>query len=166
MHAVPASRIILFVTSQFFRDRILKHFAHERIAPDRIEFLITRGWKKYVRTYNRIDLILDSFPNCSGVTACDALWMGLPIITLKGDIAAQRMCCMVLHEVGLSDLAADSPHDYLQIPTHLAADLPRLSEVRSTLRARLESSPLMNAPTIAQDLQRIFTEISQTSAPR
>ncbi len=165
LRAIPASRMILFVTSEVFRNRILQQFDHDGITPDRIRFLTLRGWPKYIETYNHIDLVLDSFPNCSGVTACDAMWMGVPIVTLKGDFAIQRMCSSILHDVGLPDLAADSPEQYLQIASSLAADLPRLSNLRSTLRARLESSRVMDAPALARDLERIFLQISPQVSP-
>jgi protein O-GlcNAc transferase len=154
-----ASRMILYVASELLRKRVLGHFELHGIAPDRIEFLTTPGWHKYVQTYGRIDLALDTFPNGAGVTACDAMWMGVPIVTLIGSSATRRMCFSVLYDVGHAEWAANSPEQYCQIVAALAGDLGRLTELRAKLRQQIESSPLMDASAVARDLERIFTEV-------
>ena len=165
LRAVPGSRLILYVISNVFRRRIQSRFAASGIAPQRLEFVAKQSFRNYANTLNRADIALDTFPYGGGITACDALWMGLPNVTLIGNFPVGRMCYSILYDVRHTEWAAPTPGEYVQIAAALAADLPRLAQIRANLRTEFESSPVMNAPAVAADLGRVLKEISTANKP-
>ena len=98
----------------------------------------------YFAQYLSIDIALDPFPYPGGTTTCDALWMGVPTVSLVGTAGFTRSGLTILSNAGLGYLATESEARYLQTAIELASDLPRLAELRSTTRERLNSSPLMD----------------------
>src|SRR5262249_38849822 len=108
------------------------------------------GW------YGAVDIVLDAFPWSSHTTACDALWMGVPLLTLSGTTHAGRMAASVLKHVGLSDLVAETPQEYLSKAVGLARDLGKLRELRTQLRERLRDSPLCDGQTFTKELENIY----------
>ena len=85
---------------------------------------------EYFKTHERIDVALDPFPFGGGITTCDALWMGVPVVTLAGKTAVGRGGLSILSNLGLADLVAYDTDQYVRIAVNLAGDLPRLRELR------------------------------------
>jgi predicted O-linked N-acetylglucosamine transferase (SPINDLY family) len=111
---------------------------------------------EYLSLYQRIDIALDPFP-CNGMTTtCDALWMGAPVLTLPGKTPVSRAGLSLLSSIGLEELAATSEDDYVRIAVDLAGDLPRLTNLRGTLRSRMRSSPLMDASRFARNVEAAY----------
>ncbi len=134
-------------------------FASRGVEPNRIEFL---GWSAHAELlaeYQRVDLALDSFPYNGGLTTCEALWMGVPVITCPGETFASRHGLSHVSNVGLTETIAHNLDDYADVAVSLATDLPRLAAIRSGLRARLAASPLCDGPRFAHDLMRMLREI-------
>jgi predicted O-linked N-acetylglucosamine transferase (SPINDLY family) len=104
--------------------------------------------------YGDIDVALDPFPFGGGLTSCEALWMGVPVVTLPGDRPASRQTTGFLSHVALRECVASSPADYVARATTLAADRAALSELRHSLRARMANSPLCDGPRFARALER------------
>ncbi len=92
--------------------------------------------------------------------------MGVPVITLLGRTAAGRAGSSILQNVGLPDLIAKSPENLIQIASTLAADTARLTDLRSTLRAKFQSSPLMNFPKFARDMEAAYHQAWKTWCAR
>ncbi|MGD0390711.1 MAG: tetratricopeptide repeat protein [Tepidisphaeraceae bacterium] len=161
LSAVPESRMILYVPPGSRRPWLLERFTQLGIDSNRLELLPKRPWRAYIETFNRIDVALDTFPYGGGVSACDALWMGVPIVTLIGATAVGRMCYSMLCNLGRSEWAAQTPAQYVAVAAALAADLPKLREIRASLRGAMEASPIMDAASIARDLQELLTGISR-----
>ena len=111
---------------------------------------------EYLRLYQQIDLGLDPFPYNGITTTCDALWMGVPVITLPGAVPASRASLSLLSSIGLGELAASSDQDYVRIAAELAADLTRLAALRAGLRSRMQASPLMDAPRFARNVETAY----------
>jgi len=107
----------------------------------------------HLRCYNRIDMALDPFPYSGTTTTCDALWMGVPVITLQGYTHVARVGASQLGNLGLSDFIAGNREDYVAIAKRIAADLNYLETVRSGLRRRMLSSPLMDAARFTRNLE-------------
>src|SRR5271154_5488674 len=103
----------------------------------------------YLQTYSQAVVSLDPFPYGGGITTCDSLWMGVPVVTLSGDRPVGRAGRSLLSQVGLQDLVAYSPDQYVKTAVSLANDRPRLQELRQNLRNRMRVSPLMDAPRLA-----------------
>ena len=130
LQAVPGSRLIL--KSHTFADagvtqRYLAVFAAAGIAAERLELLpritATEG---HLAAYHRIDVALDPFPYNGTTTSCEALWMGVPVVTLRGDRFIARVGESILSTVGLKEWIAADEDDYVAKAAAMAADLPRL----------------------------------------
>ena len=109
--------------------------------------------------YNRIDIGLDPFPYNGTTTTCDALWMGVPVITLAGRSHVGRVGVSQLTNIGLPELIGRNEDDYVDIAVALANDLPRLAALRSGLRERLRASPLMDAQRLTRNLEAAYREM-------
>jgi predicted O-linked N-acetylglucosamine transferase (SPINDLY family) len=111
---------------------------------------------QHLRVYEDIDIALDPFPWSGHTTACEALWMGVPVITLRGKRHAGRMVATVLSCVGLNELIAETPEDYRRIATALAADGAKLTELRLGLRARMRQSALCDGAAFTRRLEEAY----------
>jgi predicted O-linked N-acetylglucosamine transferase (SPINDLY family) len=159
LQSVPRSRLIVHSYPGAHLDAVRERFAGKGISPDRLEFPSRQPWPQYVRTYGRIDIALDPFPWGGGITTCDALWMGVPVVSLVGRTAVGRGGASILSNVGVPELIARTPQQYVQIAKGLAEDLPRLAELRRTLRGRMQASPLMDAPRFARNVEAAYRQI-------
>jgi len=157
--ALPQSRLILHAKEGYPRSHVRDVLGARGIAADRLSFMGYVPLHECFAMYNNIDIALDPFPWCGGLTTCDALWMGTPVITLAGQTGVSRGGFSLLSNLGLADLAAHTIEEYLAKATALATDLPRLAELRRTLRPRLLASPLMNAPRFITHLESAYRQM-------
>ena len=156
---VPESRLIIHSPPGAHLDAVRERFAGKGISTDRLEFPPHQRWPEYVRTYGRIDIALDPFPWCGGITTCDASWMGVPVVSLVGRTAVGRGGASILANIGLPELIAHTPEQYVKIAVGLANDLPRLAELRRTMRPRMQASPLMDAPRFARNIEAAYRQM-------
>jgi protein O-GlcNAc transferase len=156
---VPNSRLIVYSPPGSHRERAQSILAAQEIDPQRITFVGRMKFPEYFAQYQRSDIALDPFPFVGGTTTCDALWMGVPVITLAGDTATGRGGVSLLSNVGLPELIARDPEEYLKIAKDLAADLPRLVHLRATLRNKVRQSPLMDASSFARDVEAAYRQM-------
>jgi predicted O-linked N-acetylglucosamine transferase (SPINDLY family) len=164
--AVPGSRLLLknrAVGEAASERRWQAGFAEAGIRPERVEGVGHVADKTaHLACYGRVDIALDSFPYHGTTTTCEALWMGVPVVTLAGPTHVSRVGASVLGNLGLAELVATSPGDYVRIAAGLAGDLPRLAGLRATLRTRMETSPLMDAPAFARDMEAAYRAMWRT----
>jgi predicted O-linked N-acetylglucosamine transferase (SPINDLY family) len=161
LRAMPESRLLLHAHPGSHRDRVREFFAGQGVAPDRVTFVGRVPWEAYFRTYEQVHVALDPFPYGGGTTTCDALWMGVPVVSLAGQTSVGRGGLSILSNVGLPDLVAKDAQQYTRIAIELAGDLPRLRQLRATLRDRLRHSPLMNAPRFARHVEAAYRTMWQ-----
>jgi predicted O-linked N-acetylglucosamine transferase (SPINDLY family) len=138
------------------RTRYMDLFATHGIPAER---LVIEGWSPLVdllAAHNRFDIALDPFPFAGGVTTCNALWMGVPVVTWPGETFASRHSLSYLSTIGMTETIAASREEYIAIATSLAIDLPRLAEIRAGLRARAEASPLCDGKRFAGNWNQII----------
>jgi len=159
--AVPRSRLLLHAQSGSHRQSVCEVLAAAGVGAERVEFVPLVPQAEYFRHYHRVDIGLDPFPYGGGTTTCDALWMGVPVVTLAGSTAVGRAGVSLLSNVGLRELIAGDRRQYVQIAALLAADLPRLAELRATLRQRMQGSPLMDAPAFARQVEALYRRVWQ-----
>ena len=101
-------------------------------------------------------MVLDPFPYNGHTTGLDALWMGVPVVTLAGEASVSRAGLSELFNIALPELAAFSADDYVRVATELARDHPRLAQLRTKLRPRMECSVLMDAPRFARQIEAAY----------
>jgi predicted O-linked N-acetylglucosamine transferase (SPINDLY family) len=158
MKGVEGSKLLLLGESgeEHGRDArvtLRASFAARGIAPERVEFVGRRARRGYLELHDRIDIALDTFPYHGHTTTLDALWMGVPTVTMRGQTRAAREGPAMLEAVGLEDLAADDGEAFVRIATKLADDPPRLRELRKSLRERMTRSALMDAGRVAEGIE-------------
>jgi protein O-GlcNAc transferase len=162
LRQVEASRLLLLAPMGDHRSRTLERFRQEGIEPGRIEFVPHQSHAQYLATYRRIDLGLDTIPYCGHTTSMDSFWMGVPVLTLVGNRAVGRAGWCLLSNLRLTELVGRTPDEFVRIATELASDLPRLQHLRSTLRTRMQQSPLMDAPKFARNIEAAYRQMWQT----
>jgi protein O-GlcNAc transferase len=156
LREVPNSRLILHAHAGRHRDQAREYFAQQNISPDRLTFLKQAPMAEYLGIYGQIDIALDPFPYGGGTTTCDALWMGVPVVSLAGETAMGRAGLSILSNVGLPELVAHDQEQYVKIAEELAADLPKLAQLRAGLRERMRASPLTDAPRFARNIEAAY----------
>jgi predicted O-linked N-acetylglucosamine transferase (SPINDLY family) len=159
LQAMPTARLLLHAHGGPHRDRVWEFFHREGVARERVEFLDFLPMREFYRVHERIDVALDPFPYCGGTTSCDALWMGVPVVSLAGQTAVGRGGLSILTNLGLTDLVASDGQQYVRIAVELAGDAARLGELRRTLRRRMQDSPLMDAPRFARNVEAAYHEM-------
>jgi protein O-GlcNAc transferase len=150
------ARLLIHAPDCSRRQSLIDRLAGRSITPDRVEFISREPWDQYLRVFHRIDVALDPFPFGGGITTCDTLWMGVPVVTLAGHTAVGRGGKSILNNIGLPELVADTPQQYAQIAVDLAENVPRLEELRRTLREKMLGSPLMDLPRFARDIEAAY----------
>jgi len=158
---VPDSRLVLHAHAGSHRQRVRSRFEAAGIDPTRIEFVAAQSLAGYFDTYRRIDIALDPFPFPGATTTLDAIWSGVPVVTLAGNSAVSRAGVSILSNLGLTELIAADVEQYIAIAKSMAADLPRLTALRATLRDRMKSSPLTDAARFTHDLENAFRRMWQ-----
>lgn len=111
--------------------------------------------------YSDVDIVLDTYPFNGGMTSIEALWMGVPIITLAGTTPASRQTGSFLRIVGLDECIAFTEEMFVEAAVSLASNTPKLYDIRGTLRQRMKRSPLMNGGHFAQNMQKILIQMYQ-----
>jgi len=164
LRRVPDARLVL-KTHQFTdgptRERVLTAFQHGGVDPERVELRGSSGHRSFMGEYNQIDLVLDPFPYSGGLTTCEALWMGVPTITVPGETFASRHSVSHLSNAGLADWVVSDVAAYIALAVAKAADRNGLAELRAGLRARVKASPLCDAPRFGKNLGSALRHVWQ-----
>jgi protein O-GlcNAc transferase len=153
---VPHARLLLHAHPGSCRQRVGDALARHGVDPARCTFTANVSLADYFRHYHQADIALDCFPYAGGTTSCDALWMGVPLVTLVGRTAVGRGGVSILENVGLPQFVARSPDDYIRLAVELAGDYPRLRDLRTELRPRMRASRLMDAPHFARATEAAY----------
>ncbi len=158
--AVPDSRLLIknpSLTDPNRRAQYYQLFRSHGISDDRVELLgHTPTREEHLALYGRVDIGLDTFPYNGTTTTCEALWMGVPVLTLTGNRHAGRVGKSLLKCTGLDDWVADSPEQFIARATDLAADLAGLAAMRQGLRDRLAVSPLCDSDAFACKVEAAY----------
>ncbi len=156
LRAVPRSRLLLQAPRGLARDKVLAGLQGEGIAAARVVFADKLARPEYLKLYHQIDLALDPFPYNGHTTSLDAFWMGVPTLTMPGKTVVGRAGWSQLCNLGLKELAAETPALLVARAAELAGDLPRLQALRGTLRQRMSQSPLMDAGRFARHVEQAY----------
>jgi predicted O-linked N-acetylglucosamine transferase (SPINDLY family) len=159
LRRLPAARLVLQYRGMNERPvagRLAEMLAAEGVDRSRVDF---RGWSPRAESlaqYQAVDLALDPFPFSGSATTCDALWMGVPVVTCPGETFASRHSLSHLSNVGLRETIAGDLDAYVEIAVALAGDLPRLAALRAGLRAQMADAPLCDGRRFAGNLMRLL----------
>ena len=162
MHQTPQSRL-MFQAKAFNDHEVIRRysdkFVQRGIESVRIDFIAGCTRQQILQNYCKVDIALDPFPCAGGTTTCESLWMGVPVVTLLGDRFGGRHSASHLSTVGLSQLIAQDPEQYLKIVRDLCADLPHLAKLRAGLREQMKASPMCDGPRFAKNFEKLLFEI-------
>ncbi|MGH7132866.1 MAG: tetratricopeptide repeat protein [Phycisphaerales bacterium] len=154
LNAVPRSRLLLkaaALAEAGTREFITGWFAELGITRERLVLLEpTRGKAEHLAAYGRVDIALDTYPYHGTTTTCEALWMGVPVVTLRGDRHASRVGASLLRAAGLPELVASDEGNFVGIAARLAGDIGALAKIRVGLREKVRGSELCDARGFAE----------------
>jgi len=156
LRALERSRLVVLAPEGSFRNRVLGVLYDQGIANDRVRFVPRLPRPQYLNHYQGIDVALDTFPYNGHTTGLDSLWMGVPVVTLVGTTAVGRAGWSQLSNLGLPGLAAEVSEQFVAVAVSLARDLPRLAELRASLRGRMLQSPLTDARSFARGVEAAY----------
>jgi predicted O-linked N-acetylglucosamine transferase (SPINDLY family) len=167
LRSVPGSRLLL--KSPGLGDPVVQHALLARltaagIPADAVETIaFARGRAEHLALYNRVHVALDTMPYNGTTTTCEALWMGVPVVTLLGDHHAARVSASLLHAAGHPELIGQDMQDFVRVASSLASDSTRLASLRSGLRAELLQTPLLDATTYANRLHAALRNLFENA---
>jgi predicted O-linked N-acetylglucosamine transferase (SPINDLY family) len=157
LKAVPHSRILMryhLLGDPLVDERLARVFRNAGIPPERLD--MRSGGHDFLSAYNEVDIALDSFPYNGTTTTCEALWMGVPVITLRGDRFVARVGASLLTNTGMSDLIAENPKEYIEKAIALADDPERLMRFRDEAREILPTTPVYNPKGFVKHLEQAY----------
>jgi predicted O-linked N-acetylglucosamine transferase (SPINDLY family) len=162
LHAVPDARLLL--KSQSLDQDSSRHAVHARFAardigPERVELMGLVAKEAHYQVYSRVDIALDTFPYNGTTTTCEALWMGVPVIGMQGHAHAGRVGATLLEHAGLGEFVTPDPAGYVALAQSLAADGERRAALRSSLRAHVGASPLMDKARFAARMEQAYRDM-------
>ncbi len=157
---LPMSRLVIknhSLTDKPTRERYQKLFLDVGVSDKRIEFTgFIPDNADHLATYGKIDIALDTFPYNGTTTTCEALWMGVPVVSLSGDRHSARVGASLLEAVGFPDWVADTSQQYLQIAQDLAEDMTALDSLRHTLRQHVRCSHLCQGEMYTREVEAAY----------
>jgi predicted O-linked N-acetylglucosamine transferase (SPINDLY family) len=153
MRSIPNSRLRLLAPHGRARIQLAEFMSKLGVSPNRILFMDRRPRADYLKFYHDIDICLDSSPYTAHTTAIDALWMGVPVVTLAAKTAVSRGALSILSQLDLTNLASFDDDNFVCTAVTLSADRARLSHLRATLRPRLMASPIADVRQFTRDLE-------------
>jgi predicted O-linked N-acetylglucosamine transferase (SPINDLY family) len=159
--AVPESRLVLNnqpLREPAFRDLVAARFAAHGIDRERLQLIATAPQPRTWAAYGGIDIALDPFPHNAGTTTIEALWLGVPVVSLAGRPSVGRFGAMILHAIGMDEWVTDDTDGYVARAVAAAADLAGLVTIREGLRSRVAGSPLCDAAGLAQQIEAVYRE--------
>jgi predicted O-linked N-acetylglucosamine transferase (SPINDLY family) len=157
LQSVDGSRLLMQCPAGSTQKRVRQWFEAQGLAAHRLELVSwTPTREEFLRVFERIDIALETFPYNGGTTTCEALWMGVPVPAFPGAAAVSRIGLSILSACGLQELIAATPEDYVKLIANLATDLPRLGELRTTLRQQMKASAFMDAPRFARNIEAAY----------
>ncbi|MEI6414602.1 MAG: tetratricopeptide repeat protein [Pseudomonadota bacterium] len=163
LKAVPNSRLFMkagALEDESIRDDLSRRFAAHGLSAERLELRGPSPHPEMMAEYGEMDIALDTFPFNGGMTTLEALWMGVPVVTLVGQSVVARQTFSVLANLGLAETLAFSDVDaFVQGAIDLANDPERLATLRRELRPRLSASPLRQAETFTRDLEALYRQM-------
>jgi predicted O-linked N-acetylglucosamine transferase (SPINDLY family) len=161
LRAVPGSVLLLYARNETTEINLRAHAAEHGIDPRRLIFGARLALPEYLSRYRTADLFLDTFPYTAGTTASDALWAGLPVLTLAGESFVSRTAASLLRAIGAPELVTAAQQQYERLAIELALNPQRLAEIRRKIQNNRDTSPLFDTPRFARNLEAAYMAVHQ-----
>lgn len=162
LEAIPTARLRLQnkqLNDESMQQSLKDRLSKMNIASERVTMLGSVSRQRYLEAHSEVDIVLDTFPFSGGTTTCEALWMGVPTITLAGQTMIARQGASMLTCAGLKDWVASTGNEYINIAINKASDINALAELRARLRSQVQASPLFDASTFARNLENALHDM-------
>jgi len=146
-------------TGQGVKKYYFQQFNQLGIGTDRLEIYDWNSPIEHLKLYGRMDIALDTYPYNGTTTTCEALWMGVPVVSLRGNSYVSRTGLSILTNIGFEFFVASSPEEYVAKATALAAKPEALAKIRGSMRQRMLASPLCDAKTFASSVEQAYRKM-------
>jgi protein O-GlcNAc transferase len=163
INAIPNSKIQLrwkTLVDTNLREIIRQEFRSNGITNSRVELYSDCDHESLFHFYNQVDIALDTHPFSGATTCCEALWMGLPVLTLRGKTPASNQAASILSEIGLNECIASTADEYVKNAKQLAGNLAKLQDLRSSMRERIHDSSVGNPEIFVTHFKKLIQNIS------
>ena len=151
---IPKSKLFLKyrnLNSEYYKNIMIKKFNEDGISQEKLIFEGSSPREVFLRTYNKIDISLDPFPYSGGTTNFESIWMGVPILVLKGKKFISKCGESINNNLGMIDWIGENKEDYISKATKICSDYDKLSEIRANLRHKALNSPLFDNKKFAEN---------------
>ena len=164
LHGIPEAKILLKsrpLGDKKTKEKYLELFEKQGVSSSRVELYSNLPKiKDHLELYSKVDIGLDPFPYNGTTTTCEALWMGIPVVTIMGDRHAGRVGASIMNQIGLRELlVAENEKKYIKIAVSLANNINKLSEIRKNLRKTMLNSPLCDAQSFANKIEKAYLKM-------
>ncbi len=159
LKAVPGSVLLLYANHEAAEANLCAYAVRHGVVPDRLVFGERLPPAQYLARFRAADLFLDTLPYNAGTTASDALWAGLPVLTLAGEAFASRIAASLLTAIDVPELITSTQQQYEQLAIELASSPQRLAAIRTRIQDNRLTSPLFDTPRFARNLEAAYTAI-------
>jgi predicted O-linked N-acetylglucosamine transferase (SPINDLY family) len=160
LKAVPTARLVVKNRSfleEATRNAVRATLIETGVDPDRLDLLEwIDGRRDHLVAYHQIDIALDTYPYTGTTTTCEAMWMGVPVVTLAGEWHTSRVGVSLLSQVGTPEYIASDADEYVRIAADLASDVDRLAHLRTALRVMMLGSPLFDYAGLARNFEAAY----------
>jgi predicted O-linked N-acetylglucosamine transferase (SPINDLY family) len=159
LQRVPNARLVMTGLAEEIRRQTLARFGREGVGEERLQLHGRLEAGAFHRMLGGIDLALDTFPYAGTTTTCEALWQGVPVLTLRGETSVSRSGYALLKMLGLEELVAHNEAEYVRKAIELANDPDRLDALRAGMRSRMETSPLRDEAGFTKELEAAYRKM-------
>jgi predicted O-linked N-acetylglucosamine transferase (SPINDLY family) len=159
LKGAPDSVLLLYAGQEAVENTLRAHAVRQGVDPRRLLFGGRLSPPEYLARYRAADLFLDTLPYNAGTTASDALWAGLPVLTLAGEALASRVAASLLTAIGLAELITSTQQRYEEVAIELALNPQRLAQIKTKLRGNRLTSPLFDTPRFTRNLEAAYETI-------
>ena len=159
LRQLPTARLVIKsfgIDDADKRAELVREMETSGIPMDRIELIGASSYLENFASYNKVHIALDPFPFCGGLTSLDALWMGVPVVTLEQELMAGRQTLAFLQNIGHTELIARTPEEYVRIAVELALKPDRIAAYRDGLREAMRNSPLLDPVSLTRNLEDAY----------
>ena len=157
--AVKGSIMFIYVDNEIAKINLKKEISSRKVDPSRLFFGEYLPFSDYLARYRVMDLFLDTYPYNAGTTASDALWMGLPVLTLSGNSFPSRMAASLLRAINLPELITSNKSEYEAKAIELGINSKKINSIKNNLAKNIDSTPLFNSGKFTKDLESIYSKM-------